>query len=92
MPPVLLAGLTYLLWTAVAAMPDGRLHVSFLDVGQGDSILIETPSGRQVLVDGGPDPRRTVQLLGRELAFWDRSLDLVVLSHPQDDHLAGPGG
>ena len=89
LPPVLLAGLVYLLWTAVAAMPDGRLHVSFLDVGQGDSILIETPSGRQVLVDGGPDPRRTVQLLGRALPFWDRSLDVVVVSHPQDDHLAG---
>jgi len=86
---VLLAGLVYLLWTAVAAMPDERLHVSFLDVGQGDSILIETPSGRQVLVDGGPDPRRAVQLLGRALPFWDRSLDLVVVSHPQDDHLAG---
>jgi len=88
-PPVLLAGLAFLLWTAAATAPDGRLHVSFLDVGQGDSILIETPSGRQVLVDGGPDPRRAVQLLGRSLPFWDRSLDLVVLTHPQDDHLAG---
>jgi competence protein ComEC len=89
LPLVLLAGLASLLWIAAATAPDGRLHVTFLAVGQGDSVLIETPSGRQVLVDGGPDPRQTVNLLGRALPFWDRSLDLVVLTHPQDDHLAG---
>lgn len=88
-PPVFLACTTFLLWMAVMSGPDGRLHVSFLDVGQGDAIFIETPSGRQVLVDGGPDPRRLLAALGRHMPFWDRSLDMVVLTHPQDDHLGG---
>ncbi len=77
------------LWGAALASPDGRLHVTFLDVGQGDAILIETPSGRQVLVDGGPDPRLVLRALGDRMPFWDRSIDLVVLTHPQEDHLAG---
>ena len=45
-----------LAWLAVLQLPDGKLHVAFLDVGQGDAILITTPSGQQVLVDGGPSP------------------------------------
>jgi len=78
-----------LLWLALFILPDGRLHISFLDVGQGDSILIESPSGHQILVDGGPSPVAVTFALGKRLPFWDRSLDLVVLTHPQDDHLAG---
>ncbi len=76
-------------WGAVLAQPDGRLRVTFLDVGQGDSIFIETPGGRQILVDGGPDPKRLLNLLGERMPFWDRSLDLVVLTHPHSDHAAG---
>ncbi len=71
------------------ALPDGRLHVTFLDVGQGEAVLIRTPSGRQVLVDGGPSPSRLLSQLGRRLPFWDHRLDLLVLSHPDDDVLAG---
>jgi competence protein ComEC len=72
-----------------SARPDGRLHVTFLDVGQGDAIFIQTPSGRQVLIDGGPSELTLLDLLGREMAFWDRSLDVVILTHPDIDHLAG---
>ena len=78
-----------LIWFAAAAIPDERLEVSFLDVGQGDAILIQTPSGQQILVDGGPDPETISLALGDKLPFWDKSLDLVVLTHPQDDHLVG---
>lgn len=78
-----------LVWLALFTLPDGRLHVSFLDVGQGDSILIESPSGHQILVDGGPSPAAVTFALGEALPFWDRSLDLVVLTHPQEDHLGG---
>ena len=70
-------------------LPDGRLHVTFLDVGQGDAVFVRTPSGRQVLVDGGPSPSVLLDRLGRRMPFWDHSLDLVVLSHPDDDVLAG---
>jgi len=76
-------------WLALFTLPDGRLHVSFLDVGQGDSILIESPNGHQILIDGGPGPVAVTFALGKALPFWDRSLDLVLLTHPQEDHLVG---
>ena len=79
-----------LTWVAVLATPDRRqLEVSFLDVGQGDAILIETPAGQQILIDGGPDADRVCLELGKNLSFWDKSLDLVVLTHPHDDHVTG---
>ena len=78
-----------LIWTAALTNEDGRLHVVFEDVGNGDSVLIISPSGRQVLVDGGPDAQDATRLLGRVLPFWDRSLDVVVLTHGHTDHLTG---
>ncbi|WP_374688725.1 DNA internalization-related competence protein ComEC/Rec2 [Promineifilum sp.] len=69
--------------------PDGRLHVAFLDVGQGDAILIQTPAGRQVLVDGGRYPSRLLEELGEQMPFWDRSLDVVIATHPDADHADG---
>lgn len=68
-------------------MPDGKLHMAFLDVGQGDSIFITLPSGRQILVDGGPD-WSTLQELSSVMPFFDRTIDIVSLSHPHLDHLA----
>jgi competence protein ComEC len=81
--------LVILAWIAALQMPDGRLHVVFFDVGQGDAIFVQCPDGRQILVDGGPSPSALVSRLGREMPFWDRSLDVVILTHPQEDHLAG---
>ena len=78
-----------LLWSGGLAQPDGRLHVWFLDVGQGDAILIRTPRGLNILVDGGSDSRVTLRELDRHLPFWDRDIDLAILSHPHDDHLNG---
>jgi competence protein ComEC len=66
----------------------GRLQVTVLDVGQGDAILIQSPDGHQVLVDGGPGGA-VLRGLGDELPWYDRSLDLVVLTHPQADHMYG---
>jgi competence protein ComEC len=65
-----------------------RLEVTVLDVGQGDAILIETPSGHDVLVDGGSGSA-VLRGLGREMPWHDRSIDLVVLTHPQADHRDG---
>jgi competence protein ComEC len=70
------------------SMPDGKLHVNFLDVGQGDAILVSKDS-RQVLIDGGPGPQAVTTALGKEMPFWDRSIDLVVLTHPDADHITG---
>jgi competence protein ComEC len=65
------------------------LEVTVLDVGQGDAILIETPDGHVVLVDGGPSVSRLLNELGAALPRSEHRIDLVVLSHPQEDHVAG---
>ena len=78
-----------ILWLRVAGGPDGNLHVYFLDIGQGDSTLIVAPSGRQVLIDGGPDGDVTSRELARVLPGGDRSLDLVILTHLDADHSHG---
>jgi competence protein ComEC len=75
--------------TAAYAMPDNQLHVSFLDVGQGDAILIQTPNHQDILVDGGPSAQSISQQLSKHLPFWDRTIELVVLTHPHEDHLTG---
>lgn len=80
---------TLLIWLAVGVMPDGRLHVAFLDVGQGDAILVTLPDGDQLLIDGGPSPTDLNWRLGQEMPFWDRTLELVVNTHPDSDHLGG---
>ncbi len=86
-PPLLLIAI--LVWTAVPTMPDDNLHVSFLDVGEGDAILIQTPTHQDILIDGGPSPQSIGLELGKKLPFWDRTIDLVILTHPHADHLAG---
>ncbi len=76
-------------WLAVLQLPDGRLHVAFLDVGEGDAILITTARGQQILIDGGPSPTALTSALGHEMPFWDRSIDLVVMTHADADHITG---
>jgi competence protein ComEC len=83
------AVIAVLAWLAVLQLPDRKLHVTFLDVGQGDAILITTPTGQQVLVDGGPSPSELTSALGKEMPFWDRSIDLLVMTHPDADHISG---
>jgi competence protein ComEC len=68
---------------------DARLVVTALDVGQGDSILVEGPRGGRLLLDGGPDPDRLLTVLDRHVPPWDRRIDLVILTHPHEDHVAG---
>jgi len=78
-----------LAWSAALSLPDGRLHVAFLNVGEGDAVLIRSPQGRHVLVNGGPAPSRTLAQLGKRLPFWERHLDMVALTDTQDGHLLG---
>jgi competence protein ComEC len=78
-----------LIAVALVQWPDGKLHVCFLDVGQGDAIFIVTPTGKQILIDGGPSPSVILNQLARHMPFWDRSLDLVVATSSDADHLAG---
>ncbi len=80
---------TVLVWLLILGSPGDRLSVTFLDIGQGDAILIRSLSGHNILVDGGPSGEEITEALGRHLPFWDRHLHLVVLTHPDQDHLAG---
>lgn len=67
---------------------EGSCRFTAFDVGQGDSLFFETPSGRQMLIDGGPSDA-VLAKLGRVMPFFDRSLDVVVLTHPDADHVTG---
>lgn len=80
---------TIFIWSLVyARTAPGMLSVSFLDVGQGDAVLIESPTGVQVLIDGGPG-RSVLRELSRQVGFFDRSLDVVIATHPDADHIGG---
>ncbi len=73
---------------SIASQKDGLLKVYFFDVGQGDAIFVETPNGNQVLIDGGPD-NKVVQKLGEVMPFYDKDIDLVVMTHSDADHVTG---
>jgi len=84
--PLMIAAI--LVSSLAVTMPDNNLHVSFLDVGQGEAILIQKGS-QQVLVDGGPSPQAIGLELGKKMPFWDRTIELVVSTHPSADHVTG---
>lgn len=65
-----------------------NFKVTFFDIGQGDSALVQTPSGQNILIDGGPS-RAILNKLGNYLPWTERTIDLVILSHPHADHVTG---
>lgn len=65
-----------------------KLEIDFLDVGQGDAELIKTPFNQNILIDGGPD-NTILRRLGENLPWYDRMIDLMILTHPHEDHVAG---
>lgn len=75
------------LWQQVS-FHDGKLHLVFCNVGQGDAILLKSPSGSLILFDAGPDEKIDA-CLSRHLPFWQRKLSLALLSHPHLDHFFG---
>ena len=81
--------LNILAWIAVfEASRPSFLQVIFFDIGQGDAIFIVSPQGHQILIDGGPGSK-ILEKLAKEMPFYDRSLDLVILTHPEKDHMEG---
>lgn len=86
---IILFSLNILTWIVVFDLQ--RPHsfkVIFFDVGQGDAIFIETPARQQILIDGGPYST-ILEKLAQEIPFYDRTIDLIILSHPEKDHLSG---
>ena len=75
-----LVALALIAWQTALFAPDGLLHMTVFDVGSGDAILIRTPGGRTLLIDGGPSSSRLSDALGRRLPVWQRDLDYLVIA------------
>lgn len=79
----------FLVWQEIYHIQNNNLlKVIFLDVGQGDSILIEAPNGNQLLIDGGPD-NKVIEQLGKNMKFFDRSINALLTTHADRDHING---
>ncbi len=76
------------IWFSLTWQSVHNVRVTFLNVGQGDAILIQAPGGYDVLIDGGPDTT-VVEKLGERLPYFDRTIELLVVTHPDSDHVAG---
>lgn len=88
----LLTVFTVLTWRSVLNIPDGRLHVTFLKAGSADSILIQTPSGKFILVNGGESPALLTDQLGRRIPPFSHGLDLLVIASTQENQVAALPG
>lgn len=79
----------FFIWYVVFAEGGGgTLTVAFLDVGQGDAIYIEAPNGNQILIDGGSN-KSVLRELSKVMPFYDRTIDIVLATHPDKDHIGG---
>lgn len=85
---VSLVVLAVILFAIVLHSKNGPLQVVFLDIGQGDSILISQGS-QQLLIDGGKDGKLLLEKLGKYIPFWDRNIEAVIETHPDQDHIGG---
>jgi len=80
-----------LLFNFFQQLPDGKLHIVFCDVGQGDATYIQFPSGKDMLIDGGPGGQtpKVLGCLAKHMSIFDRQIDVVMLTHPEEDHMGG---
>jgi competence protein ComEC len=77
-----------LLWRLLAAAPDGRLHVTFLDVGSADAVFIQAPGGGRVLINAGPSAVSVSDSLGRRMSPLDHTLDWLVVASTDEEQVA----
>lgn len=84
---LIVSNLAVWLW-ADSLLPKDHVTVSYLNIGQGDSILIESTNGKHILIDGGPD-KKVLSELGKAMPFFNRTIDVMMESHPDKDHIGG---
>lgn len=82
-----LAVITISTWQTVLNAPDGNLHVTLMDVGTGDAVLIQSPDGRFILVNGGPSINQLSDELGRWLPLFHRKLDFLVIASTEENQI-----
>lgn len=75
-------------WRSSATAGDGRFHITFLDVGTADAVLIQTPEGRNILINGGASASELSDELGRRLPFFSRQLDWLIIASTQENQLS----
>jgi len=76
------------LWRSIAAAADGQLHITFLDVGSANAVLIKTPDGRNVLINGGAQASQLSDQLGRRLPPFRKKIDWLVVASADEDEIA----
>jgi len=84
---LILSNLVVWMWIDTL-LPKDHITVSYLNIGQGDSILIESTNGKHILIDGGPD-KKVLSELGKAMPFFNRTIDVMIESHPDKDHIGG---
>lgn len=77
-----------MIWRASATTGDGQLHITFLEAGSADAVLIQTPEGRNILINGGASTSKLSDELGRRLPFFSRKLDWLIIASTQEEQLA----
>lgn len=88
---IVILGIVILLITVFLLLNNNeqkRLEVHFFDIGQGDSALIQTPHGQDIVIDGGPD-NFILEKLGTNMGFFNNDIELMILTHPHSDHVTG---
>jgi len=85
---ILLCGICILCYQAWSGIQQESAVITFFDIGQGDAIHLRMPGGYDVLIDGGPDDK-VIRKLSSSMPFYDRTIELVVISHLHSDHIMG---
>lgn len=83
----ILLGLIYISYNYYCYQKNNNLEVSFIDVGQGDAIFIKTPEKHQILIDFGSG--QGINDLNKKIPWWNKKIDLIIITHPHDDHIIG---
>jgi len=84
--------LTALTWRGALTVPDGNLRLTFFDVGSGNAILLQTPSGGEILINGGPSLPRLSDAIGRRISPFNRHLNALIVGSTQENDVAALTG
>lgn len=84
----ILFAFTVIVWRATSSTGDGQLHITFFEAGSADAILIQTPEGRNVLINGGKSTTQLSDELGRRLPFFSHKLDWLVIASTREEQVA----